>query len=152
LKPGLSSYESDPPAAGESLTGLLEFAKKHVPESHRAQTPIYLYATAGLRNGTILNSAIPPSSFNFQSISIWLWKSCCGIEFFSVQPVPAGIAEEILEACRTKLAASPFQFDPAFARLIPGTFDFSIFKMGLDLQFAIVLMSDFFSKIFDVYF
>ena len=34
--------------------------------------------------------------------------------------VAAGAAEEILDSCRTRLAASPFRFESAWARLIPG--------------------------------
>lgn len=49
IKPGLSTYEDDPKAASESLRGLIEFAVKHVPDSLWASTPIFLFATAGLR-------------------------------------------------------------------------------------------------------
>ena len=47
--PGLSSFASNPGDAGESLAGLLEFAKEHVPAAERPTTPIRLAATAGLR-------------------------------------------------------------------------------------------------------
>ncbi|KAG6547500.1 hypothetical protein Mapa_010948 [Marchantia paleacea] len=48
-RPGLSSFASNPEAAGTSLDRLLEFAKENVPEKDRDTTPLYLMATAGLR-------------------------------------------------------------------------------------------------------
>jgi len=50
VKPGLSSFESDPSGAGESLRPLYEFARRHVPSAYLARTPIVLMATAGLRS------------------------------------------------------------------------------------------------------
>ena len=50
VKPGLSSFESDPSGAGESLRPLYEFARRHVPSTYLARTPIVLMATAGLRS------------------------------------------------------------------------------------------------------
>jgi hypothetical protein len=44
LESGLSSYEHEPKAGGESLLGLLEFARKHVPKTEWTHTPVYLYA------------------------------------------------------------------------------------------------------------
>lgn len=49
VRPGLSSFASDPAQAGESLEALLEFARERVPESDRDVTRLYLMATAGLR-------------------------------------------------------------------------------------------------------
>ena len=49
LRPGLSTYGSDPEKSVETTRGLLDFAKAHVPPEYRAQTPILLSATAGLR-------------------------------------------------------------------------------------------------------
>ncbi|KAK4440387.1 Apyrase [Sesamum alatum] len=47
--PGLSSYEHDPEAAALSLKPLLQNAVAVVPAELRAQTPVRLGATAGLR-------------------------------------------------------------------------------------------------------
>jgi len=55
LKPGLSSYtdpdDPDHPIqdAGKGIEGLLELARDQVPEHMRSSTPVYLYATAGMR-------------------------------------------------------------------------------------------------------
>jgi Golgi nucleoside diphosphatase len=49
IEPGLSSYEHSPSAAGDSLLGLIEFAKTHVPRDHWSSTPFIVAATAGLR-------------------------------------------------------------------------------------------------------
>ena len=48
VKPGLSAFATAADAA-QSLLPLLDFASKHVPARLHASTPIYLYATAGLR-------------------------------------------------------------------------------------------------------
>ncbi|KFW82735.1 Ectonucleoside triphosphate diphosphohydrolase 2, partial [Manacus vitellinus] len=57
--PGISSYSSNPPAAGTSLEQCLNQALRDVPkEKHRA-TPLYLGATAGMR---LLNIADPQAS------------------------------------------------------------------------------------------
>ncbi|ACO66814.1 predicted protein [Micromonas commoda] len=50
VKPGLSSFASDPQGAGESLRPLYEFARGLVPHAYVARTPIVLMATAGLRS------------------------------------------------------------------------------------------------------
>eukprot|EP00455_Lapot_gusevi_P023673 TRINITY_DN2456_c0_g1_i3.p1 TRINITY_DN2456_c0_g1~~TRINITY_DN2456_c0_g1_i3.p1 ORF type:complete len:472 (-),score=60.91 TRINITY_DN2456_c0_g1_i3:211-1626(-) len=50
LKPGLSAFEKDPQEAAKSIRGLLEFAQANIPLESWTSTPIYLYATAGLRN------------------------------------------------------------------------------------------------------
>ncbi|WVZ56803.1 hypothetical protein U9M48_007283 [Paspalum notatum var. saurae] len=47
--PGLSYYAKDPQKAAESLISLLEEAEKVVPAELRAQTPVRVGATAGLR-------------------------------------------------------------------------------------------------------
>ena len=44
LKPGLSSYDQEPELAGVSITELLQFAEKHVPDSLWSSTPVYLFA------------------------------------------------------------------------------------------------------------
>ena len=49
IKPGLSSFASNPDDAGESLLGLVEFLKTQVPEDCWSKTPIWVKATAGLR-------------------------------------------------------------------------------------------------------
>lgn len=50
--PGLSSYADDPTAAAQSLKTLLENAEAIVPEEFRANTPVLVGATAGLRQLT----------------------------------------------------------------------------------------------------
>ncbi|KFR10940.1 Ectonucleoside triphosphate diphosphohydrolase 2, partial [Opisthocomus hoazin] len=47
--PGISSYSSNPPAAGTSLVHCLNQALKDVPKEKHAGTPLYLGATAGMR-------------------------------------------------------------------------------------------------------
>jgi apyrase len=49
VKPGLSTFASNPQDAGETLSGLVDFLKEQVPEDDWAVTPIWLKATAGLR-------------------------------------------------------------------------------------------------------
>jgi len=49
VKPGLSSFKTDPVAAADSLQPLLERARAVVPAAQRARTPVFLRATAGLR-------------------------------------------------------------------------------------------------------
>lgn len=48
-KPGVSSFAEEPDAAGRSLEGLFDFVEDWVPEEERPNTPVYLFATAGLR-------------------------------------------------------------------------------------------------------
>jgi Golgi nucleoside diphosphatase len=48
-KPGLSSFASNPEAAGASLEPLIKFVKSIVPEEEWKLTPLWLKATAGLR-------------------------------------------------------------------------------------------------------
>ncbi|NXT85220.1 ENTP2 diphosphohydrolase, partial [Zapornia atra] len=54
--PGISSYSTDPRAAGESLKSCLEQAKRDVPKEKHLDTPLYLGATAGMR---LLNITAP---------------------------------------------------------------------------------------------
>lgn len=62
VKPGLSSFASNPSDAGVSLAGLVDFIKEQVPQNAWGDTPIWLKATAGLRmleesqSNAILNS------------------------------------------------------------------------------------------------
>ncbi|XP_075521891.1 apyrase 2-like [Primulina tabacum] len=49
IQPGLSSYASDPTAAADSLSSLLEEAEAAVPQELRRNTPVRVGATAGLR-------------------------------------------------------------------------------------------------------
>jgi Golgi nucleoside diphosphatase len=49
VKPGLSSYRSNPELAGQSLKPLLDAAVTLIPKQHYPLTPMNLLATAGLR-------------------------------------------------------------------------------------------------------
>ncbi|KAM9594940.1 ectonucleoside triphosphate diphosphohydrolase 2 isoform 2-T2 [Morphnus guianensis] len=53
--PGISSYSSNPPAAGTSLVPCLNQALRDVPKEKHAGTPLYLGATAGMRLLNITN-------------------------------------------------------------------------------------------------
>ncbi|XP_053852362.1 ectonucleoside triphosphate diphosphohydrolase 2 [Vidua macroura] len=57
--PGISSYSSNPLAAGTSLEHCLNQALRDVPKEKHASTPLYLGATAGMR---LLNIADPQAS------------------------------------------------------------------------------------------
>ncbi|NXP75801.1 ENTP2 diphosphohydrolase, partial [Ramphastos sulfuratus] len=57
--PGISSYSSNPPAAGTSLVPCLSQALRDVPKEKHAGTPLYLGATAGMR---LLNMTSPQAS------------------------------------------------------------------------------------------
>ncbi|NWS66220.1 ENTP2 diphosphohydrolase, partial [Crotophaga sulcirostris] len=57
--PGISSYSSDPPAAGTSLVHCLDQALRDVPKEKHVGTPLYLGATAGMR---LLNITNPQAS------------------------------------------------------------------------------------------
>jgi len=48
-KPGLSSFADNPEEGAKSIADLLSIAKKKIPESAWADTPVTLMATAGLR-------------------------------------------------------------------------------------------------------
>ena len=52
VKPGLSSFASNPRAAVASLQPLVDFAHDHVPGSLRSSALLYLKGTAGLRSIT----------------------------------------------------------------------------------------------------
>ncbi|XP_025021737.1 ectonucleoside triphosphate diphosphohydrolase 2 [Python bivittatus] len=56
---GISSYATDPPAAGQSLRACLDQALEDVPKARHAITPLYLGATAGMR---LLNIFDPQAS------------------------------------------------------------------------------------------
>lgn len=47
--PGISSYESDPPALRSNLEVCLREAEGVVPDDKQSGTPVYLGATAGMR-------------------------------------------------------------------------------------------------------
>ena len=49
IKPGLSSFATDPRAGADTISELLEMAKQRIPEAKRSSTPVTLKATAGLR-------------------------------------------------------------------------------------------------------
>ena len=48
-EPGLSSFASDMDALDEYLKSLFDFASNVIPEKFHSITPVYLYATAGMR-------------------------------------------------------------------------------------------------------
>ena len=48
-KPGISGLADDPSQVEDYMTPLLESAKKTIPEDKQASTPIFLFATAGMR-------------------------------------------------------------------------------------------------------
>jgi len=52
IKPGLSDYATHPADATAPVQKLLEWARSVVPADRRAETPIHLQATAGLRSIT----------------------------------------------------------------------------------------------------
>jgi len=49
VEPGLSAFASDPQLAFESVTFLLNYARSMIPHSKQSLTPVYLFATAGMR-------------------------------------------------------------------------------------------------------
>ena len=49
VKPGISGLADDPTQVEDYMTPLLESAKKTIPEDKQAATPIFLFATAGMR-------------------------------------------------------------------------------------------------------
>ena len=48
-KPGISGLADNPSQVEDYMTPLLESAKKTIPEDKQASTPIFLFATAGMR-------------------------------------------------------------------------------------------------------
>jgi len=50
IKPGLSSFESNPKDAEGHVNGLVDFALDNVPQEAWKDTPIFLKATAGMRS------------------------------------------------------------------------------------------------------
>ncbi|KAM4624168.1 ectonucleoside triphosphate diphosphohydrolase 1 isoform 2-T5 [Polymixia lowei] len=61
--PGISSYDSAPWKAGESLTVCMEDAERWVPRSRHQETPLYLGATAGMRLLNMKNSSASDKVF-----------------------------------------------------------------------------------------
>ncbi|XP_025929148.1 ectonucleoside triphosphate diphosphohydrolase 2 [Apteryx rowi] len=53
--PGISSYNTNPPGAGQSLVHCLNQALRDVPKEKHMSTPLYLGATAGMRLLNITN-------------------------------------------------------------------------------------------------
>ncbi|XP_062446582.1 ectonucleoside triphosphate diphosphohydrolase 2 isoform X1 [Rhea pennata] len=53
--PGISSYNTNPPGAGQSLVHCLNQALRDVPKEKHVSTPLYLGATAGMRLLNITN-------------------------------------------------------------------------------------------------
>ena len=49
VTPGISSFASHPQGAAACISPLLEYARELVPAAKRANTPIFLFATAGMR-------------------------------------------------------------------------------------------------------
>ena len=49
VEPGLSSLADEPSQVEDYMTPLLESAKKTIPEDKQTSTPIFLFATAGMR-------------------------------------------------------------------------------------------------------
>lgn len=54
--PGISSYASNPPQAGQSLVNCLNQAMTVIPAEKQKETPVYLGATAGMRLLRMQNS------------------------------------------------------------------------------------------------
>merc|ERR1719427_2230938 len=49
VKPGLSSFASNPQAGADTITSLLSLAKERIPQDKWSKVPVTLKATAGLR-------------------------------------------------------------------------------------------------------
>ncbi|EOD40440.1 hypothetical protein EMIHUDRAFT_251171 [Emiliania huxleyi CCMP1516] len=49
VRPGLSAFATTPEVAAAQVSGLVRVAASIVPAAAQAATPVYLYATAGLR-------------------------------------------------------------------------------------------------------
>ncbi|KJE89196.1 hypothetical protein CAOG_008437 [Capsaspora owczarzaki ATCC 30864] len=75
-EPGLSTFANNPTEAFESIFPLLKFASQYIPVEEHERTPLFIYATAGMRllqphqsDAIILDivASIPKHfSFNFQ--------------------------------------------------------------------------------------
>lgn len=60
LRPGLSTYATNPAGSITEIEGLIDFVREHVPEEKRPTTPIILSATAGLRMVKVRNDGSLP--------------------------------------------------------------------------------------------
>ncbi|KAM7536484.1 hypothetical protein Aperf_G00000084102 [Anoplocephala perfoliata] len=49
INPGLSSFASDPSSAQAYISGLLSIAAHNIPREFHSLTPVYVFATAGMR-------------------------------------------------------------------------------------------------------
>ncbi|XP_034414226.1 ectonucleoside triphosphate diphosphohydrolase 1 isoform X1 [Cyclopterus lumpus] len=61
--PGISSYASAPPKAGESLRACMREAEEWVPKKRHHETPLYLGATAGMRLLDMENKVVSDKVF-----------------------------------------------------------------------------------------
>ncbi|XP_009963599.3 ectonucleoside triphosphate diphosphohydrolase 2 [Tyto alba] len=80
--PGVSSYSDSPQKVGKSLEPCLNWAQKEIPAEQHSQTPLYLGATASMRQLNLthpilsdsllaaLTVALKSSPFNFQGAQI----------------------------------------------------------------------------------
>ncbi|NWR49996.1 ENTP2 diphosphohydrolase, partial [Regulus satrapa] len=80
--PGVSSYSDAPQKAGKSLEPCLNWAQKEIPAEQHSQTPLYLGATASMRQLNLthpilsesllaaLTETLKSSPFNFQGAQI----------------------------------------------------------------------------------
>ena len=46
---GLSEYEQNPEDASDHIKKLLVFAQDYIPKEKHKETPLYIFATAGMR-------------------------------------------------------------------------------------------------------
>ncbi|XP_009091765.3 ectonucleoside triphosphate diphosphohydrolase 2-like isoform X1 [Serinus canaria] len=80
--PGVSSYSDSPQKAGKSLEACLNWAQKEIPAEQHSQTPLYLGATASMRQMNLthpilsdsllaaLTGTLKSSPFSFQGAQI----------------------------------------------------------------------------------